>query len=121
MKAARFLTAVGMIAGLLAFACARPAAPWAPVRLETAPAGADTRVTLLAPGLKVNARLKPALELPDGSVLRFDSTRLTPDSAYFIQAPSALLAGSHRIVRGTLKVSVCHIDEQVCRLVTLQL
>ena len=111
-----------MATGLLGVACARPAALPGPVHLETARAGADTRVTLVAaPGLKVNARLKPALELPDGSVLRFDSTRLTADSAYFAEPPSALLAGSHRRLEGTLRVSVCRIDEQVCRTVTLQL
>src|SRR5690242_4470089 len=36
-----------------------------------------------APGARINARLKPALELDGGRVLRFDSPYLTPDSAYF--------------------------------------
>ena len=122
MRIAGLLATLGMAAGLLPVACARPETPPAPVHLRTAPAGADTRVTLVAaPGLKVNARLKPALELPDGSVLRFDSTRLTSDSAYFIGPPWALLAGIHRSVSGTLRVSVCGIDEKVCRSVTLQL
>ena len=121
MRAAGFLAAVGMATGLLAAACARPAAPPGPVHLETERAGADTRVTLVAPGLKVNARLKPALELPDGRVLRFDSTRLTSDSAYFTEPPSALLAGWHRRLKGTLRASVCGIDEQVCRSITLEI
>ena len=156
MKAAGFIAAVGMATGLLAVACARPAAPPAPVHLETTRAGADTRVTLVAaallsgcaraerpstdlrvesarigadtkvtlvagPGLKINARLKPALELPDGSVLRFDSTQLTSDSAYFAEPPSAMLAGSHLRLEGTLRVSVCAIDEQVCRSVSLEI
>ncbi len=93
-----------------------------PLRLETAPAGADTRLILVAaPGIKLNARLKPALELADGSVLRFDSSRLTPDSAYFAEPPSALLPGRHTRVGGVLRASVCDADELVCRSITLEL
>jgi hypothetical protein len=92
-----------------------------PFRLTTSAAGADTRLTLLAaPGYKVNARLAPALELPDGTVLRFDAAR-TADSAYFAEPAHALLAGRHAQVHGTLRASVCRQDELVCRSLTLEL
>ena len=94
----------------------------APLRLTTSTAGHDTRVILHAgPHLKINARLAPALELPGGTVLRFAADRLTPDSAYFAESPSALLAGRHDRVHGTLHASVCRDDEQVCRSLTLEL
>ncbi len=98
------------------------AEPYAELEVKTAPAGADTRLTLLAaPGLRVNARLKPALELENGTVLRFDSPRLTPDSAYFAEPPTALLAGRRHDLKGTLRASVCGIEEQVCRSISLRL
>jgi thiol-disulfide isomerase/thioredoxin len=96
--------------------------PYAELEVKTAPAGPDTRVTLVAaPGLKVNARLKPALELKDGTVLRFDSPRLTPDSAYFTEPPTAVLAGRHEGLAGILRASVCGLEEQVCRKVEVKL
>src|SRR2546422_3982246 len=66
-----------------------------------------------APGVRINARLKPALELDDGTVLRFDSPRVTPDSAYFAAAPTA--APPEDVRRGTLRVSVCPSGEGICR------
>src|SRR5256712_12310317 len=66
-----------------------------------------------APGVRINARLKPALELDDGTVLRFDSPRVTPDSAYFAAAPTAAPPEGAR--RGTLRVSVCPSGEGICR------
>jgi hypothetical protein len=110
-----------MVAALLAGGCGGPVPPPAELRVESAPIGADTRVTLVAgPDLKINARLKPALELADGTVLRFDSPRLTADSAYFTEPPTATVGGRRRI-RGTLRASVCRVDEQVCRSVTLDI
>jgi hypothetical protein len=115
----RTATVLGLI-GLLG-GCSAQTNP-APLALITAPAGSDTRVTLVAaPGLKINARLKPALEMADGRVLRFDSPLLTPDSAYFTAPPVALLAGRHDRLRGTLRASVCGVHELVCRSVTLRL
>jgi hypothetical protein len=93
-----------------------------PLHLTTSRAGADTRVTIHAAlGLKINARLAPALELPDGSVLRFTADRLTPDSAYFAESPTAILPGRHDQVHGTLRASVCREDEQVCRGLRLEI
>jgi hypothetical protein len=70
-----------------------------------------------APGVRINARLKPALELDDGAVLRFDSPLLTPDSAYYAAPPMA--APPSRAHRGTLRVSVCRSAEAICQLVQL--
>ncbi len=112
-----------LAAALYLAACASPPKPaGAPLHLEASPTGADTQLTLLsAPGLKINARLKPALELPDGRVLRFDSPRLTPDSAYFAEPPSALASGHHTRMHGTLRASVCDENATVCRTVVLDL
>jgi hypothetical protein len=115
----------GLLATVLApaaLACAAERGPEPLVRLETSAAGSDTRVTLVPSAhLKLNARLKPALELADGSVLRFETGRLTADSAYFAEPPSAILPGSHRRVRGTLRASICENDAPVCRALVLEL
>jgi hypothetical protein len=88
----------------------------------TAPAGPNTRVTLhAAPHLKINAHLVPALELGDGTVLRFHTGLRTTDSAYYAEPPSAVLPGRHTRVHGTLRASVCRDDEQVCRAVKVEI
>jgi len=71
-----------------------------------------------APGVRINARLKPALELDDGAVVRFDSPDVTADSAYFTAAPTAAapLTGNRH---GTLRLSVCPAGEKICRLVEM--
>ena len=107
---------------LSAAACREPPSAPPALRLETAPAGADTRLALVAaPDLKVSARLKPALELPDGAVLRFDAPALTADSAYFAVPTTTLLRGRHPHVRGTLRASVCWVTEHVCHSVSLRI
>ncbi len=88
------------------------------VRLVVQAGAAETRLTLVAtPGARINARLKPALEFEDGTVLRFDSPHLTPDSSYFSDAPIATVAGGFRRIHGTLRASVCPEGEKVCRTV----
>ncbi len=112
------------VASALAFSasCATPAKPAKALGVQTTLVGPDTRLTLItAPGLKVSALLKPALELNDGRVLRFDSPRLTPDSAYFAEPPSALTSGQHTELHGTLRASVCDEGAAVCRTVVLDL
>ncbi len=112
---------LGLTLALLAACTSRPPVP-GPLSVTTSPAGPDTRVTLVAaPGLKVNARLAPALELADGRVLRFDAAARTADSAYFAEPATALLPGRRTAVHGTLRASVCRDDEQVCRSVTIEL
>lgn len=107
---------------ILAASCAPAPVSNGPFRLETAPSGADTRLTLIpASYIKLNARVKPALELADGSVLRFDSPELTADSSYFSAPPTVLLPGRHERVRGTIRASVCENDAPVCRSLVLEL
>jgi hypothetical protein len=90
------------------------------VRIETG--DSTTRLVLVAaPGWKINARLKPALELSGGEIIRFDAPLLTPDSAYFAEPPSARLPGRTTAIHGTLKASACAADERVCRLLVLRL
>ena len=117
----RRTTAAVIAAGVLG-SCAGPGGTPAILRLRTAAAGPDTRLTLLAaPGFEINARLAPALELPNGTIVRFVSGRRTADSAYFAEPPSARLPGRHERIHGTLRGSVCRTDELVCRSITLQL
>ena len=105
----------------LAAACSGPAAEPA-LSLTTTGAGPDTRLTLhAAPHLKINARAAPALELGDGTVLRFRTGLRTADSAYYAEPPSAVLPGQHTRVHGTLRASVCREDEQVCRGVRVEI
>jgi hypothetical protein len=111
------LVAVG-----LATACSRPPAKSGPLQVTTAPSGPDTRLTLHAsPHLKINARLAPALELGDGTILRFRTGLLTADSAYYAEPPSTVLPGRHARVHGTLRASVCRDDEQVCHALKLEI
>lgn len=118
------LGAAACVAATLALAvsCAAPSKPPETLRLQATQVGPHTEITLqAAPGLKLNARLKPALELTDGRVLRFDSPRLTPDSAYFAEPPSALVSGQLTGVHGKLRASVCDTGETVCRIVVVDL
>ena len=121
MSAISGTAAAGMVLLLSGVACHGASSERSPLRLESTLAGADTRLTLVAaPGLKVSARLKPALELPDGAVLRFDAPALTADSAYFAMPATALLLGRHAHVRGTLRASVCGVTELVCHSLSLR-
>jgi hypothetical protein len=75
------LFALGLLA--LALGCGGAAGRSAPLRVDRQlSGGATTLVLVAAPGVRINARVKPSLELPDGTVLRFDSPHLTADSAY---------------------------------------
>jgi hypothetical protein len=104
----------------LTLACARE--PAGPLRVQIEGAGSDTRITLVpAPGYRINARLKPALELSDGWVLRLDSPDLTADSSYFTQPPSALVHSSKQGVHGQIRASLCDPGESVCRTVVVEL
>ena len=72
---------------------------------------------MAAPGVRISARLKPALELDDGTVLRFDSPLLTSDSAYYAVPPTAAPPGGAH--RGTLRASICRSGEGICQSVRL--
>lgn len=118
----RGIRAVLAAAVAAAFACAPDHDRTQPLRIEADPSGAGTRLTLIpSTGIRINAQLKPALELRNGEVVRFDSPHLTADSAYFAQPPTAQAPGRLRRVTGTLRASVCDDDAPVCRSVTLEL
>ena len=86
------------------------------VRVRAEPVAGGVRLTLEPEaGARINARAKPALELADGSVLRFDSPHLTPDSAYFAEPPTALAPRGANLKHGTLRASICPSGERYCR------
>ena len=115
-------TTLGAALMVAVAACSAASPAGGPFRITTAPLGSDTRLTLqAAPHLMVNARVAPALELSDGRVLRFRDGRRTADSAYYAEPPSTVLTGRHEQVHGTLRVSVCRDDEQICRSLAVEL
>jgi len=117
---ARALTLLHVGAGL--FGCRASPPRDALLSLSAGVEGPDTRLTLhAAPHLRISVRPAPALELAGGTVLRFAGSALTTDSAYFAEAPTALLRGHHNRVRGTLRASVCQDNELICRSVKLEL
>src|SRR2546426_5488898 len=105
------MTRIALLLAVLGAACGgRPP-------IVTLEAGPPLRL-VAAPGARINARLKPALELDDGTIVRFDSPHVTADSAYFTEAPTVPppVSGSRH---GTLRLSVCPSGEKICRLVVL--
>lgn len=104
----------GVVVVLVAVAAA--CGPAVPFRLAVERGGPVSRFRLIGrPGARINARLKPALELPDGTVLRFDSPHVTGDTAYFVDAPMVAATLEEDAHAGLLRASVCPAGEQVCR------
>jgi len=96
------------------------AEPVSGLHLEAAPGPDGTRLTLVPePGVRINARVRPALELADGTVLRFEARRLTADTAYFAEPPTTYAPAGARLRGATLRASVCLPAEKVCRVVTV--
>lgn len=88
------------------------------IRVEAQPLDGATRLSLLpAPGVRINAVLKPALELPDGKILHFDSPHVTSDSAYFTAPPEVTVRSP---ASGKVVASVCPQGLAVCRVVELE-
>ncbi|MEP6571338.1 MAG: hypothetical protein ABJD11_01540 [Gemmatimonadota bacterium] len=115
---ARGLLALGAVCGTVLAGCARSHDV---IRIVETRNGGSSRLTLVAdPGVRINARLKPALELSDGRVIRFDSPSLTPDSNYFIGAPAAEVRGKINDAGGHLRASVCARGDSVCRTVRIE-
>ena len=86
------------------------------VRVSAEPVAEGIRLTLEPEaGARINARAKPALELANGTVLRFDSPHLTSDSAYFAAPPTALAPRGANLKHGTLRASICPAGERYCR------
>jgi hypothetical protein len=74
-------------------------------------------------GMRINARLAPALALAAGDTVRFGEAPLTEDGDYFAAPPSAMLPRplGPRGTNGVVRASVCEVGERICRLVTLPL
>ena len=98
-----------------------PAAAAPALRVERHAVAGGTRLLLISrPGTRINAGTRPALELLDGTVVRFDTSAVSPDSLYYAAPPAALLdTGTEP--RGTLSASVCDESALVCRRVQVEL
>ena len=89
------------------------------VQVQQASVSGGARLSLVpAAGVRINARLKPVLELTEGGIITFDSPDLTADSSYFTSPPTAMI---DRPPHGTIRASVCPPKERVCRRVDIQL
>jgi len=105
----RLLGRTGVILLLLASACRAPS----PVALDRHYEATERLTTLRllpAAGVRINARLRPVLEQPDGSVLAFSGA--APDSDYFDTPPILALTGP---AVGVVHASICLPGERVCR------
>ncbi len=104
---------------LSALAC-QPAS--VPLHLETRERDGVIHLSLQASSrTRINARLKPAFELTNGAVLRFDSPQMTADSSYYLSPPRAEYRGKPAALHGTLRASICDDGASVCRTVELEL
>jgi len=74
-----------------------------------------------APGLKINARLAPQLELASGRTERLTSSSVTADSAYFTAPPEVTIPGNTPLAGARLRASICDSSAAVCRVVTISL
>lgn len=83
-------------------------------------AGRTTFTLRPAPGVRINARVEPAIEFTDGSVLRLASSSLSADSAYFTAPPTGSVPTASRH-SGIVRASICREDEAVCRPVQVPL
>lgn len=84
--------------------------------------GDATLLRLVVPdSQEVNARIPPALELADGSVIRFGGASVTADSSYYTEPPVARLAFRADTVHGVLRAGICNRGELVCRVVKIRL
>lgn len=102
-----------LVAGI---ACTRPLAPEALVRLEVA----GDRLTLHpTAGARINAKVKPTLELAEGPLVFFDQGAVDADTSYFTEPPRADFRSTGMALRGTLRVGVCPAGMSVCRSLTI--
>jgi hypothetical protein len=105
----------------LLLACSPPPPAGELLWLGREPAPGGARLLLLTePGARISAEYTPTLTLDDGTLVRFDTPALSPDSAYFAAPPAATLHRPPAQAHGLLKASVCRRNEAVCRLVKLE-
>lgn len=101
---------------IAASACSRPLNQGAPVRLEVGVEGLSLHPAI---GVRINAKVKPTLELTDGGRITFDQGAVDADSAYFAEPPRAAFHPTGGSVSGTLRVGVCPAGMSVCQSLTL--
>jgi hypothetical protein len=86
------------------------------MRLVVEPAGQAFDLVLYpATGARINARLKPTIELKGGGRLTLDSPSMTSDSAYFAAPPRVRLARGQGRIDGTLRVGMCPPGLNACQ------
>jgi hypothetical protein len=106
-------------ATLVVVAACGPSRPPAPVELQERSRGGEVILAVVPnQGLRLNARVPPAVELASGDVLRLARGRISKDSSYFLEPPWEVRPEGVAI-RGTLRVSYCPPDEPVCRSMTI--
>lgn len=86
--------------------------PYATLSVVSANGARSLRLDPVA-GAKINARLRPTLQLSNGERLMFHADSLTADSSYFTQSPTVALTGNGP-TSGTLMASVCPESARVC-------
>ena len=108
-----------LLASLVAVAaCGSSPAP-APVYLQAGSHGGEAILAVVpAHDLHINAGVPPAIELAAGGIVRLARGRVSMDSSYFLEPPWELRPSGVPI-RGMLRVSLCRVDETVCRSVML--
>ncbi|MEO8449980.1 MAG: hypothetical protein ABI647_09330 [Gemmatimonadota bacterium] len=106
---------------LVCVACAHPPATRAElVSLHNRRVGEGQELWLQpAAGARINARLKPVIELDSGGRVEFSAAGITEDSAYFTEPPRAHLGPAARSVKGILRVGVCPAGLNVCQSLAL--
>jgi hypothetical protein len=88
------------------------------LRVERTPLAAGVRLRLVpSHGVRINARLSPVLELPDGELIRFAATERTSDSAYYLTPPEAIAPAP---AIGIIRASICPAGEGLCRVVVVK-
>lgn len=80
--------------------------------------GIDELRLVPAPGVKINAQLKPSIERVARDPVEFDAIGRTADSAYFVVPPTARVADL-RPLSGMLRASACPEGKRVCMSVAL--
>jgi hypothetical protein len=76
--------------------------------------GRKVVMVIPAAGVRINARVPPALELENGAVIRLAAGRVMADSSYFAEPPWAASPVGVRL-RGVLRVGFCRATEALCR------
>ena len=106
---------------ILAFLAAGCSSPPPMISVEVHNTATGHHLTLVpAQGARINAKVRPAFERADGSVLYFDALGTTPDSTYYTAEPFLDLSDPET-PRGLVRVGVCPAGERVCRVVVLRL